>query len=195
MIVLTGPSASGKTATCLYLQEFYKIKKVVTHTTRPMRVSEINGISYHFVSEEEFKKMKENNEFIETVFYNGYHYGTSKKEVRIDKCMAVEIEGAKTYKSFNDPNIVLFFLNLDEDTCRERMISRGDDPKKIASRIENDKKSFHLDEETKKMIDVNVDTKKYDLESVAAYIYKKYIEVLESRGIDYEKEKSQFENQ
>ena len=89
MIVITGPSASGKTATCYYLQENYGIKKVITHTTRQMRAGEKNDVDYHFVSEEEFQKMIENDEFVEYVFYNGNHYGTSRKEVRIDKCMAV----------------------------------------------------------------------------------------------------------
>ena len=51
MIILAGPSASGKTATCLYLQEHYGIKKVVTHTTRSKREGEEEGVDYHFVDE------------------------------------------------------------------------------------------------------------------------------------------------
>ena len=188
MIILTGPSASGKTATCLYLQDHYGIKKVITHTTRPMRNGEVNDIDYHFVSREEFDRMIDNDEFVEHVTFNGNSYGTSKKEVRIDKCMALEINGAMTYKSFNDPKIVLFYMNLDEKTCKERMLSRGDDPVRVEARIENDKNAFHLTKEQLDMIDVNVDTKKYNLEEVAAYIYKKYMEILKARGIDYQKE-------
>lgn len=186
MIVITGPSASGKTATCLYLQEHFGIRKVVTHTTRAMRVGEKNDVDYHFVTKEEFMRMKENDEFVETVFYNGNYYGTSRKEVRIDKCMAVELEGAKTYKSFRDPKIVLFFMNLDEETCRQRMLQRGDDPVKVEARIQNDKGSFFLTDEMVKMIDVNVDTKKHDLASVSQFIYQKYLEILKQRGIDFE---------
>lgn len=188
MIILTGPSASGKTATCLYLQEHYGIKKVITHTTRGMRDGEKNDVDYHFVSMDEFNRMIKDDEFVEHVAFNGNCYGTSKKEVRIDKCMALEINGAMTYKSFNDPKIVLFYMNLDEETCRERMLSRGDDPIKVASRIENDRSSFHLSKEQLEMIDVNVDTKKYNLEEVSAYIYKKYMEILKERGINYEEE-------
>ena len=58
MIILIGPSASGKTATCLYLQDHYGIRKVVTHTTRAMRVGEVNGVDYHFVTKDEFQKLK-----------------------------------------------------------------------------------------------------------------------------------------
>ncbi len=188
MIVLTGPSASGKTATCLYLQEHYGIRKVITHTTREMRAGEADGVDYHFVSVEEFERMKANDEFIETVFFNGNYYGTSRKEVRIDKCMAVELEGAKTYKSFQDPKIVLFYLCLDEDTCRARMISRGDLLEKVNSRIENDKLAFHVSNDVEKIIDVKIDTKKLNLPLVAKSIYDKYLEILKKRGIDYEKE-------
>lgn len=188
MIVITGPSASGKTATCYYLQEHYGIRKVVTHTTREMRDGEKNDVDYHFVSEEEFERMVRNDEFVEHVCYNGHHYGTSRKEVRIDKCMAVELNGAMTYKSFHDPHIVLFRLVLDEETCRERMLSRGDKPEKVASRIENDKEAFHLTPEAEQMIDFNIDTSRYDLPHAAELIYEKYIEILKKRGIDYKKE-------
>lgn len=184
MIILTGPSASGKTATCLYLQAHYGIKKVITHTTRDMRTGEKNDVDYHFVSKQEFQRMIDDDEFIEHVTFNGNSYGTSKKEVGIDKCMALEINGAMTYKSFNDPKIVLFYMNLDEKTCRERMLSRGDDPVKVESRIANDKDSFHLTDAQKKKIDVYVDTKNHDLESASRYIYEKYLEILKSRGFD-----------
>lgn len=184
MIILTGPSASGKTATCLYLQAHYGIKKVITHTTRGMRTGEKNDVDYHFVSKEEFQRMIDNDEFIEHVTFNGNSYGTSKKEVGIDKCMALEINGAMTYKSFNDPKIVLFYMNLDEETCRQRMLSRGDDPVKVESRIQNDKDSFHLTDAQKKKIDVYVDTKNHDLESASRYIYEKYLEILKARGFD-----------
>ncbi len=190
MIILTGPSASGKTATCLYLQEHFGIRKVITHTTRAMRTGEVNDVDYHFVTKEEFERLKEEDAFVETVFYNGNYYGTSKKEVRIDKCMAVELGGAKTYKSFHDPKIVLFFMCLDEETCRERMLSRGDDPEKVAIRIENDKSSFQLDDEMKSIIDCYVDPKNHDLQSVSEFIYHKYIQILKERGIDFETEKA-----
>lgn len=184
MIVLTGPSASGKTATCLYLQAHFGIKKVITHTTRQRRKGEVNNVDYHFVTIDEFRKRKANDEFIETTFYNGNYYGTSRKEVQIDKCRAVEGAGAKTYKSFHDPKIVLFYRLLDEQTRRERRESRGDDPEKIKSRLLNDEKSFRLDDERKQIVDVYVDTKKYDIPSVSEFIYNKYLEVLKKNGVD-----------
>ena len=185
MIILTGPSASGKTATCLYLQEHYHIKKVITHTTRVIRTGEKNGVDYYFVSIEEFLKLKEAGKFIETVFYNGNYYGTSKAEVRLDKCMAVELEGAKTYKSLNDPNIVLFYMKVDEKIRTFRMRERGDDEQKIQSRLINDRTAFALNDEMNKLIDVVVDTEHHDIVSVSKFIYDKYISILKERNIQF----------
>ena len=185
MIILTGPSASGKTATCLYLQEHYGIKKVITHTTREIRVGEQNDVDYHFVTKEEFLKLKEKDYFIETVIYNGNYYGTSKPEVSIDKCMAVELNGAKSYRGLNNDHIVIFYMKANEALRLARMNERGDDPEKIKSRIANDKSAFSDENDLNGLIDCTVDTEKYNIEQAAEFIYKKYIEILNSRGIKY----------
>ena len=183
MIILTGPSASGKTAVCLYLQEHFNIKKVVTHTTREKRQGEVNGIDYHFVSVEEFEKLKKDGYFIETVKFNNNYYGTSKKEVRLDKCLAVEFNGAQTYASLKDKEIVIFYLKLSEELRKKRMISRGDDLEKVESRIKNDREAFTLNDYISKIIDAEVDTEKLDIKEAAEYIYRKYNEILKERKI------------
>ncbi|MFA6624409.1 MAG: guanylate kinase [Bacilli bacterium] len=185
MIILTGPSASGKTAACLFLQKHYGIRKVITHTTRPIRIGEKNDVDYHFVSEDEFLRLKNEDYFIETVFYNGHYYGTSRDEVRVDKCMAVELNGAKTYRGLNDPNIVLFYMLAYEKTRHDRMAQRGDAPDKIASRLQEDKTAFAIDDKMRAMIDIFVDTEKMGIEKASDFIYKKYIEILKERKIDF----------
>lgn len=187
MIILTGPSASGKTATCLYLQEHYGIKKVITHTTREMRAGEVNDIDYHFVSKDTFNAMKKEDAFIETVSFDDNYYGTSRKEVKIDKCLAVEFNGAKTYSSLKDPRIVIFYMKANESLRLKRMEGRGDDPKKILTRINNDHKAFDMDEDIDSVIDFTVDTEKYDIAAAADLIYHKYIEILKERNIDFPK--------
>ena len=57
MIILTGPSASGKTEIAKILFQKYGIKKVVSHTTRPLRRTEIPHIDYHCVSDENIKHL------------------------------------------------------------------------------------------------------------------------------------------
>ena len=57
MLILVGHSASGKTEIANELKRDYDMKKIITYTTRPIRVNEVNGIDYHFVTEEEFLKL------------------------------------------------------------------------------------------------------------------------------------------
>ena len=70
MLILIGPSASGKTEVAKLLAKKYNITKIVTYTTRTPRVNEVNGVDYNFVSVEEFAKLTEENFFVETTYYN-----------------------------------------------------------------------------------------------------------------------------
>lgn len=158
MIVLVGPSASGKTEAAKLLYSIYGIKKVITHTTRPMRIGEKDDVDYHFVSKEEFLKLKEKNYFIETTLYNGNYYGTSKSEVSDNKVLIVDPNGVKSILSLNDPRIIIFRLNADSTTRFNRMIIRGDSIENIEQRISKDKDVFSEDALSSKSI--NIDTEK-----------------------------------
>ena len=68
MLVLVGPSASGKSAIVKNLIKNYGLEKFITCTTRSMRVGEINGVDYYFLSNEEFSSSYEKNEFIAEFF-------------------------------------------------------------------------------------------------------------------------------
>ena len=81
MLILVGPSASGKTEIAKLLDIKYHLTKVITHTTREKRINEKDDVDYHFVSKDDFLIMKINNEFVETTTYNNNYYGTSKKEI------------------------------------------------------------------------------------------------------------------
>lgn len=172
MIVLVGPSASGKTEAAKLLYSIYGIKKVITHTTRPMRIGEKDDVDYHFVSKEEFLKLKEKNYFIETTLYNGNYYGTSKSEVADNKVLIVDPNGVKSILSLNDPRIIIFRLNADSTTRFNRMIIRGDSIENIEQRISKDKDVFSEDALSFKSI--NIDTEKMTLLEIAKFIYETY---------------------
>lgn len=97
MIVLTGPSASGKTSIVIKLVKNYGYSKVITTTTRSPRVGEMDGVDYHFVSVIKFLKDKKNNEFIETIFYNGNYYGTTRSEISGKKVLIVDMKRSKYF--------------------------------------------------------------------------------------------------
>lgn len=172
MIVLVGPSASGKTEAAKLLYSIYGIKKVITHTTRLMRVGEKNDVDYHFVSKEEFLKLKENDAFIETTLYNGNYYGTSKNEVADNKVLIVDPNGVKSILALNDPRIIIFRLNADSTTRFNRMIIRGDSIENIEQRITKDKDVFS--EESLTFNSINIDTEKMTLLEIAKFIYERY---------------------
>ena len=97
MLILVGPSASGKTELLKILIRKYNMKKLVTYTTRPMRVGEVNGVDYHFISKNEFLEKENNNFFFETVMYNNNYYGTSKNDFSNDKAVILEPKGLQKY--------------------------------------------------------------------------------------------------
>ncbi len=83
VLVLSGPSGAGKSSLINKIAddigEFYFS---ISTTTRPMRKGEEEGVHYHFVSEDEFKKDIEDEHFLEYALVHGNYYGTSLKPVK-----------------------------------------------------------------------------------------------------------------
>ena len=142
MLILIGPSASGKTEVAKLLAKNHNITKIVTYTTRSPRVNEVNGVDYNFVSVEEFAKLTEENFFVETTYYNSNFYGTAKKDIKDDKCVILDPNGLKSFIALNDSSIISIFLSSDEQKRYERMICRKDSEENAKKRIINDRIAF-----------------------------------------------------
>jgi guanylate kinase len=181
MILLTGASASGKTEVSKLLRKEYGIVKVVTHTTRAPRVNEKNGVDYYFVTKEEFLALQAKNFFVETTLYNGNFYGCSKREVSDDKCLIVEPNGLRSFLALGDQSIVTFLLSATEQTRRERMLLRGDDPEEVDKRLDVDRIDF--DPIRIEPTDFTIETDERSLSEITNDIYLKYVYSLKSRGI------------
>jgi guanylate kinase len=173
MLVLTGPSASGKTEVSKILIEKYHLKKLITYTTRPIREHEKNGVDYHFISVPEFLKMKENNEFVETTFYNNNYYGSRKSDIAPEKLAILDPNGVNQYYTAMDKKIVSIFLDAPEDVRKERMFKRKDPFDTIERRIISDRDVFRKDTYLK--LDFVVKNLDISLDYLAAIIYKFYI--------------------
>ena len=174
MILLTGPSASGKTEIAKELFKLFGIKKVVTHTTRDMRVGEVQDVDYHFVSKEEFLKLKDEDAFVETTFYNNNYYGTSKKELGNDKVIVVDPKGKDSFLKLNNPNNIFFYIEANAELRKARMIERGDNDDCIRQRLLRDESWF--DDEAKIGVNFIVENENKTLEEIAKEIYNMYIE-------------------
>jgi len=81
LIILTGFSGSGKdTLMEMLLKTRPKFRRIITHTSRPIRPNERHGKDYYFVSHEEFENMIKEDKFIEHVMYGSHYKGTLKDE-------------------------------------------------------------------------------------------------------------------
>jgi len=81
VVVLSSPSGAGKTTLVKKIAQENNFKISISYTTRKARTNEVNGKDYFFISEEEFKSLIKNKEFLEyaKVFEN--YYGSSKSQV------------------------------------------------------------------------------------------------------------------
>ena len=181
MILLIGPSASGKTAISKALRKRYGIIKAITHTTRAPRKGEANGVDYYFVTDEEFDALDRRHQLIESTLYDGHRYGCTKNEIDDDKCVIVDPNGYRAFTALKEPSIVTFFLRASEATRKKRMKERGDKESEILTRIENDRVFFDPDKLPN--LDYIIETDKRAVDDIATEIYRKYIAKLNERGI------------
>ena len=138
MIILIGPSASGKTEVVKYLVNNFGYTKLVTNTTREKRIGEIDGKDYNFITKEEFLSKLNNDEFFEYVEYNSNFYGTLKKDITKEKVVILEPKGFQAYKHSKFKGIISFYLDTRDEIRYERMLKRGDKKERIKERIESD---------------------------------------------------------
>lgn len=116
LIVLSGPSGSGKDSVCERLKEYNENFWVsISCTTRKPRIGEENGVHYFFISEEEFKEKIENDDLLEYAEYNNNYYGTPKSKIHeyldkgIDVILVIEVQGALKIKH-KIPEAIFIFL-------------------------------------------------------------------------------------
>ena len=149
IIVLVGKTASGKTTVANELCKHHGYKGIITYTTRPMRENEVQDVDYHFISDEQFNKMVENNEFTEYKRYNTAHgvwsYGSiiTLEQEYSDDCYVIILtpQGLKDL-SKKISRYIAFYLNVDFKTQLERLKKRGDEEQQIIKRLKNDAKDF-----------------------------------------------------
>jgi len=141
MLVLSSPSGAGKTSICRKLVEIEKdVEMSISYTTRKKRKSEINGIDYFFVSDEEFEKLKNNDFFIEYANVFDNWYGTPKKIVTdhmengVDVVFDIDWQGAQKLYNFSSTDMVsVFILPPTNDELSKRLKNRAEDSDDIVS--------------------------------------------------------------
>lgn len=137
LIIICAPSGSGKSTIIgrIINDERLRLAFSVSATTRPRRGEEVHGVDYYYLTEEEFKKHIENDDFAEyQEVYPGRFYGTLKSEIaRINadgKNVVLDIDvlgGMNVKKIYGDHALSIFIAPPSIEVLRERLIKRGTD--------------------------------------------------------------------
>ena len=150
MIVLSSPSGAGKTTLSKLLSKQNNYYISVSHTTRKPRINEIDSQDYHFVSEEKFKSLIKNNEFLEYAKVFNNYYGTVKSSVinNLDKgkklIFDIDWQGTEQIKEkkLQYKLITFFILPPSKKVLFERLSNRDMKDKLI---VEDRMKQFSKD--------------------------------------------------
>ena len=124
-IMLVGKAACGKDFLSNWLIN-KGLKKAVSYTTRPMRDGEVNGIDYHFISEQDFLKMDMNGEFYESEKFNDWYYGSSKIDFDNSNLFIKTPSGILNINEDDRKNCFIVYLDIDEDVRKSRLMLRSD---------------------------------------------------------------------
>jgi guanylate kinase len=165
IFLLSAPSGSGK-STILerVISELRDLEKIVTYTTRKPRPDDVPGEEYHFVTEEEFERMKAAGELAEsqTIFCN--QYGSSK--TRLESAMAegrdlisgYDVKGSETLRDLYPDNVVTIFIRPpSEEELRRRLIERyGEEMHETDKRLERLEMEMSYEYSFKYLVD-NID--------------------------------------
>ena len=150
MVILSSPSGAGKTTLVNLLSKENNFEISISHTTRQPRSNESSGKDYYFVSDNEFKRLIKNEEFLEYAKVFNNYYGTTRTPV-IDKLTKgknvlfdIDWQGADQIKNKNlDFKLITFFiLPPSKEILHERLSSRDMKDKLI---VEERMKQFERD--------------------------------------------------
>lgn len=140
-LVLVGKAASGKD----HLKSRLRRKGFVTgvsHTTRPPRKGEQEGVDYYFVDDSTFQQMVKNEEFVEYMEFNGCFYGQTKEDFERAEVMIMSKDGLDILPQQYRERCVVIYLDIDRKTRIQRLNERDDKNDTITRRLFADDEQF-----------------------------------------------------
>jgi len=141
MVILSSPSGAGKTTLVKLISENKSFITSISHTTRPPRSNEIDGVDYYFIKENQFQTMINEDQFLEHAKVFNNFYGTTKKNV-IDylekgENVIFDIDWQGTEQILNRnldyKLITIFILPPSKNVLHERLTNRHKKDKFIVS--------------------------------------------------------------
>ena len=145
LFIVSSPSGGGKTT--LIREAITRLAEYditghfsISHTTRPKRPKETDGVDYHFVDDETFERMVQQSEFLEWAEYAGYSYGTSRRAVEeqltagCDVFLDIEVQGANQVKTLMPEVVKIFVYPPSYEVLETRLKERRQDPPEAIQR-------------------------------------------------------------
>lgn len=139
-VILAGKAASGKD----FLRNEFTLhgyKPDISVTTRPPRLGEKDGDAYHFIDESYFNKLVDDDMLYEHIRFNGWGYGTLRKSWNESDVFIMTPSGIKHILPEERTECVILYIDVDEETRRNRLSLRSDSDS-VERRLEADEKDF-----------------------------------------------------
>lgn len=134
LIVVSGPSGTGKGTVCSALLEKHKeIAYSISATTRQPRTGEVDGVNYYFLAKNVFEKMIEDGELLEWAEVYGNYYGTPLKKIQErlavgqDILLEIDTQGAMSVKEKFPDEIYIYIMPPSLKELERRLKTRGTD--------------------------------------------------------------------
>jgi len=179
LFIISAPSGAGKTTLAkAVLQQFTDMLYSISYTTRNPRAEERDGVDYHFISKQDFKKGIKKGRWAEWAEVYGNYYGTSAEFIEkslssgCDILLDIDVQGTLQILKHYPDSVTIFILPPSVNALRKRLEMRGSDSKAvIEKRLVNARKEMAQKKMYRHII-VN-DTLSSAIEEISA-IFKKY---------------------
>jgi guanylate kinase len=146
LFIVSSPSGAGKTTLIRRVLEDPRIGATlhfsVSHTTRPPRPGERDGVEYHFVDEAAFRAIEERGGFLEWAVVHGNLYGTSRAEVEpclekgLDVLLDIDVQGARQVRSHVPEAVKVIVFPPSREVLEARLKARASDaPEDVRRRL------------------------------------------------------------
>ena len=141
LFIISAPSGAGKTTLAkAVLQQFTDMLYSISYTTRKPRAEERDGVDYHFISKQDFKKGIKKGRWAEWAEVYGNYYGTSAEFIEkslssgCDILLDIDVQGTIQILKHYPDSVTIFILPPSMNALRKRLEMRGSDSKAVIER-------------------------------------------------------------